>query len=143
MQRIQRDRDEIRVVVRYPSERRRSLRELASERIRGPGGGEVLLFTVARIEEKRELATLTRIDGKRTVLVDANADLAQITSIQVRRKIDQGFLPGLIAKYPGLGISKDAGVRQEKELVRTLSLLVPFLLLAMYALMAGFLRSYW
>ena len=143
VQRIQRGRDEIRVVARYPAERRRSLRELASERIRRPGGGEVPLSTVARIDEKRQLAVLKRIDGKRTFLVNARADLARITPMQARRKIDREFLPGLVAKYPGLGISEDAGVRQERELVRMLGLLVPFVLLAMYALMAGFLRSYW
>ena len=143
VQRIQRGRDEIRVVVRYPAERRRSLRELASERIRRPGGGEVPLSTVAWIEEKRELAALTRIDGKSTVPVNAHAELTRITPIQARRKIDREFLPGLIAKYPGLGISDDAGVRQERHLIETLSLLVPFVLIAMYALIAGFLRSYW
>ncbi len=143
VQRIQRGRDEIRVVVRYPAERRRNLRELATERIRRPGGGEVPLSTVAWIEEKRELAALTRIDGKSTVLVNAHAELTQITPRQARRKIEQDFLPRLIAKYPGLGISDDAGVRQERHLIETLSLLVPFVLIAMYALMAGFLRSYW
>ena len=143
VQRIQRGRDEIRVVVRYPAERRRSLRDLANERIRRPGGGEVPLSTVAWIEEKRELAALTRIDGKSTVLVNAHTELTQITPIQARRKIDREFLPGLVAKYPGLVISDDAGVRQERHLFETLSLLVPFVLIAMYALMAGFLRSYW
>ena len=59
VQRIQRGRDEISVVVRYPAERRRSLRELASERIVRPGGQEIPLSAVARIVERRELATLT------------------------------------------------------------------------------------
>ena len=93
VQRIQRGRDEIRVVARYPAERRRSLRELAGERIRRPGGGEVPLSTVAWIEEKRELAALTRIDGKSTVLVNAHTELTQITPIQARRKIDRSSCP--------------------------------------------------
>ena len=38
-QRIQRGREEIEVVVRYPAERRRSLKELAGMRIDRPGGG--------------------------------------------------------------------------------------------------------
>ena len=52
VQRIQRGRDEIDVVVRYPAERRRSLRELAAERIARPGGQEIPLFVAARIVEK-------------------------------------------------------------------------------------------
>ena len=105
VQRIQRGHDEIRVVLRYPTEHRRSLGDLANERIiRPPGGGiggrqgarnapgytEVPLSTVARLAETREMATLTRIDGKRAALVNGRADTATITPIQARRKIDPG-----------------------------------------------------
>ena len=143
VQRIQRGRDEIDVVVRYPAERRRSLRELASERIKRPGGGEVPLFVVARIVEKRELSTLTRIDGKQAALVNAYVDFSKITAIQARRAVAENFLPGLLAKYPGLSVARDAGARDEKVLLETLGVLVPIVLLLMYGLMAAFLRSYW
>ena len=143
VQRIQRGRDEIAVVVRYPAERRRSLRELASERIKRPGGGEVPLSVVARIVEKRELSTLTRIDGKQAALVNAHVDFGKITAIQARRAVAESFLPGLLAKYPGLSVARDAGARDEKVLLETLGVLVPIVLLLMYGLMAAFLRSYW
>ena len=143
VQRIQRGRDEIAVVVRYPAERRRSLRELASERIKRPGGGEVPLSVVARIVEKRELSTLTRIDGKQAALVNAHVDFSKMTAIQARRAVAESFLPGLLAKYPGLSVARDAGARDEKVLLETLGVLVPIVLLLMYGLMAAFLRSYW
>ena len=143
VQRLQRGRDEVKVMVRYPPERRRSLRELASERIRRPGGGEVPLSTVAEISEKRELATLTRIDGRRSALVTANADAAVITPIQARRAVEREFIPGLVAKYPGVRIDVAGGARKEKALLATLAVIVPIVLLAIYALMAAFLRSYW
>ena len=143
VQRIKRGREDVRVVVRYPAERRRNVRELAAERIRRPGGGEIPLSAVAQIVETRELASLTRIDGRRTAQVSAHADITNITPIQARRKIEREFLPGLLKKYRGLGISQDAGARNEKQLLKTLALLVPLVLLAMYALMAGLLRSYW
>lgn len=143
VQRIQRDRDEIRVVVRYPAELRGSLRDLANERIYGPGGSEIPLFTAARITEKRELATLTRIDGKQAALVNGHADVSRITPVQARRKITQEFLPALIDNYPRLEVSRDGGAREEKALLETLGALFPVILLLMYALMAGLLRSYW
>lgn len=150
VQRIQRGHEEIKVMVRYPRERRRSLRELAGERItrpnvgrNRPGGGEIPLAMAARLTEKRKLATLTRIDGKQTALLNARADAAVITPIQARRAINTQFIPGLVAKYPGLKIEVDGGARDEKALLKTLGLLVPIILLAMYALMAAFLRSYW
>ena len=143
VQRIQRGRDEIAVVVRYPDERRRSLRELASERIVRPGGHEIPLSTVARVVERRELATLTRIDGKQAALVNAHVDFSRITAIQARRAVAENFLPGLLDKYPGLSVARDAGARDERVLIETMALLVPIVLILMYGLMAGFLRSYW
>ena len=155
VQRIQRGRDEIKVVVRYPTERRRSLHELANERIIRPAGGdpggrrgaeayvEIPLSTVARLTEKRELATLTRIDGKQAALVNGRADSATITPIQARRQIGEEIIPDLLARYPGLKIEPHGAVRETRAMLETLGLTVPLVLLAMYALMAAFLRSYW
>lgn len=142
-QRIQRGHEEIKVMVRYPRERRRSLRELANERVRRVGGGEVPLSTVATLTEERERATLVRIDGKRAGLVTARADVAVVTPIQVRRMVDQEFVPNLLEKYPDLQIEAAAGVRDERSTMETLGVLVPVVLIAMYGLMAAFLRSYW
>ena len=143
VQRLQRGHEELKVMVRYPAERRRSLRELASERIHRPGGGEVPLSMVAEITEKRELATLTRIDGRRAARVHARADTAVVTPIQARRAIREQFIPGLLAKYPGIRIEADGGERRERAMLGTLSVLVPIALIAIFALMAAFLRSYW
>ena len=143
VQRIQRGREEIKVMVRYPAERRRSLRELASERINRPGGGEVPLSMVAQLTERRELAKMTRIDGKQAALVVAHADLAVITPGQARRQISAEAIPALLAQYPGLSIGIDGGAREERKMLDTLGTLIPIVLLAMFALMAAFLRSYW
>ncbi|MXZ80226.1 MAG: efflux RND transporter permease subunit [Gammaproteobacteria bacterium] len=143
VQRIQRGRNEISVMVRYPSERRRSLRELTSERITVPGGQEIPLSSAVNITETRELGTLTRVDGRQAARVNAHADLAEITPMQARRRISEDFFPGLLEKYPGLVISPDAGARDERTMLATLAVMVPFVLLVMYGLMASFLRSYW
>ena len=143
VQRVQRGHEELKVMVRYPRERRRNLRELASERVRRAGGGEVPLSVVANLSENREQATLMRIDGSRAATVGARADAAVITPIQARRRVDREFVPELLARYPGLGIEPEGGVRDERAMLGTLGLLVPVVLIAMYALMAAFLRSYW
>ena len=143
VQRIQRGREEINVVVRYPTEQRRSLSDLASERVHRPGGGEVPLSLVASITEKREPATLTRIDGKRAARVNARADASVITPIQARREVREQIIPDLLAKYPGLAVEVEAGAREENDMLETLSVLVPIVLIAIYALIAAFMRSYW
>ncbi len=142
-QRIQRGREEIEVVIRYPAERRRSLKELAGMRIDRPGGGDVPLSLVATLTEKQELAELTRIDGKRAVFVEAKADAAVITPLQARRLVEQGVVQELRAAHPGIAIERDGGARNEQRVLETLGTLVPLALIAMYAVMAAFLRSYW
>ena len=143
VQRIQRDRDEIKVMVRYPPERRQSLSELADQRIQRSGGGEVPLSMVARITETRDFATRTRIDGKQAALLSARADTAVITPIQARALVEENVIPGLVAKFPGIRINADQGARSEAAMYDTLGVLVPIVLIVMYTLMAGFLRSYW
>ncbi|MCY4636960.1 MAG: efflux RND transporter permease subunit [Acidobacteria bacterium] len=143
VQRIQRGHEELKVMVRYPRERRSNLRELASERVRRAGGGEVPLSVVASLSESRAPATLMRIDGRQAATVEARADAAQITPIQARRRVDREFVPELLAKYPGLTVEPEGGVRDERAMLETLGLLVPVVLIAIYALMAAFLRSYW
>ena len=143
IQRIQRGHEEVKVMVRYPLERRASLRELDRERIRLRGGVEMPLSAVAQVHESRELATRTRIDGSQAALLNAYADTAVTTPNQARRIIDQDFLPTLREQYPNLRIEPGAGARDEQAMFQTLALLLPIVLIAMYALMAGFLRSYW
>ena len=143
VQRIQRGREEIEVVVRYPAERRRSLKELAGMRIERPGGGEIPLSLAAALTERQELGQLTRIDGKPAVFVEAKADAAVITPIQARRLVEDSVIRELRAGNPGIAIERDGGARSEKRVLETLATLVPLALIAMYAVMAAFLRSYW
>ncbi len=156
VQRIQRGHDEIKVMVRYPRERRQSMRELASERIHRPGtgenragqppsasGGEVPLSTVADLSERRDLSALVSIDGQQTALVSAEADPALLTPLQARREINESFVPELLERYQNLRIEPHGSARTEGNLLGTLAVLVPLLLIAMYVLIAAFLRSYW
>ena len=156
VQRIQRGHDEIKVMVRYPRERRQSMRELASERIHRPGtgenragqatpasGGEVPLSTVADLSERRDLSALVSIDGQQTALVSAEADPALLTPLQARREVNESFVPELLERYRNLRIEPHGSARTEGNLLGTLALLIPLLLIAMYVLIAAFLRSYW
>ena len=155
VQRIQRGHEEIKVMVRYPPESRASLQALASERIRrpagrgasGPGGGdqaaEVPLLTVANLSESLELASRVRLNGEQAAEVNARADVAIVNPREARGAIESGIVPDLLERYPGLRIEPGGGVRDQGNNVRTLSLLLPVVLIAIYVLMAAFLRSYW
>ncbi len=143
VQRVQRGRDEIRVVLRYPRDARAIPNALDNERIRVPGGFEIPLSFVAEITESRELASLSRINGEQVAFINGYADEATTTPIRMRRLIAENHIPKLLEQYPGMKVEVDGGARNEIKMLKLLSILVPLVLLAMYALVAAFLRSYW
>ncbi len=68
-QRIQRGRDDVRVMVRYPEAERRSRGDVEAMRVRlGDDGTEVPITTVATAEEGRGFATIDRVDRLTTFL---------------------------------------------------------------------------
>ena len=95
---VQRDREEVEVRVRLPEEERQTLADLADYRI--PVGDRfVPLHAVAELSYAPASNTITRIDGRRVVTVEADVDDAATTgSAEVQHVIDEvgsgGGLPG-------------------------------------------------
>ena len=140
VQRIQRGQDEIRVVVRYPGERRRSVRDLLDERIVTPAGS-VPLSTVATIAEERDYAELLRIDRVRAATVSGHFDAEQVGSLEISAEIESA-LPALLARHPGLTIEQHGITRDATATADTLAWSFPLALLVVYGLLASQLRSF-
>jgi multidrug efflux pump subunit AcrB len=70
-QRVQRERDDIRVMIRMPLEQRESLATLDQLRIRTPSGGEAPLPTVATATFTKGRSRIERIDGSQVTSVNA------------------------------------------------------------------------
>jgi multidrug efflux pump subunit AcrB len=142
-QRIQRGRDEVKVMVRYPEKDRRSLASLQSMMIRTADGTEVPFETVAEIVPGKSLPTIQRIDRKRIISVMADADTLTTDTEAIEIEIEEDYLPQLAAtKYPGLefqvmGFSADSR-DQQREMVSGIF----FILAVIYALLAIPFRSY-
>ena len=66
-QRIQRDQDDVRVMVRFPESERKSIGNLEDMYIRTPDGSEVPFYSVAKFEISRGYSRINRLDGRRTV----------------------------------------------------------------------------
>jgi multidrug efflux pump subunit AcrB len=141
-QRIQRGRDDVRVMVRYTEQERRSLGSLDSMRIRTPDGSEIPFATVAAAELGRGFSTIRRADRRRIVNVVADVDRTQITATEVIADLNSGPMQALMAPHPRVDFSLEGAQADQSESVNAL---VPGLILAMfaiYALLAIPLRSY-
>ncbi len=141
-QRVQRGKEDIRVMVRYPESERRSLGDLESMRIRTADGTEVPFTSVARAKLSRGYTTINRQDGQRVVTVTADVNRSLTTPEAVMDAIIRNELVEIIARHPGIsyGLSGEAEERyQSMHALVTTSMMA---LLLIYALLAIPLRSY-
>jgi multidrug efflux pump subunit AcrB len=142
-QRIQRGRDDIRVMVRYPQDQRRSIAHLQSMRIRTPAGDEVPLGEVAKINFGEGLASIGRCDRKRIADVTALLQRDIVSNPEeIMTKLETGLLAELPHRYPGLAWSRGGGMEDQQRVLRELTIGFVVALFAMYALMAIAFKSY-
>ncbi|HIN33776.1 MAG TPA: efflux RND transporter permease subunit, partial [Nitrospirales bacterium] len=141
-QRIQRGRDDVRVMVRYPADHRRSLGDLETMRIRTPAGDEVPFSSVAVAEIGRGPATINRVDRLRVINVTADVDTTTTDTSAIVSELVDRWLPELMAEHRGLRYSFEGQQREQKESLEALIRGFMYAVIAIFALMAIPLRSY-
>jgi multidrug efflux pump subunit AcrB len=141
-QRIQRGRDDVRVMVRYPLHERRSLQDLADMRIRSADGAEVPFDQVAELTLSTSYAAINREDRRRTVSVTAYADTAIVQPRPLVNEVRASFLPGLLERHPGVGADLGGSSLEEQRMQRGLMIAGLTSLFLIYALLAIPLKSY-
>ncbi|PIW61777.1 efflux RND transporter permease subunit [Shewanella sp. CG12_big_fil_rev_8_21_14_0_65_47_15] len=141
-QRILRNKEEIKVMVRYPLEQRRTVGYLENMLIRTPQGKSVPFSTVAEVEKGESYASITRVDGKRAITIIANANKNKVEPSKVVQEIQEDYLPQLQAKYPKIQTALDGGSLDEQNAMVGLMQGFFFALFTIYALMAVPLKSY-
>ena len=141
-QRIQRGRDDIRVMVRYPRDDRRSLGNLETMRIRTPHGGQVPFGQVARMEAGRGLTSIARVDGMRTVDVTASVDPQVSSAAEIVTDVRERILPDVLADFPGVHHSFEGAQAEQQEVMGALATGFVLGLIAIFGLLAIPLRSY-
>ena len=141
-QRFQRGNDEIRVMVRYPREERRSIGDLERMWVQLPNRVEAPFDSVAEYDLGQGRSQIQRLDKQRTIRVMANVDQQILEPRSAVRKIRMDYLPEMLSRYPGVSLELDGSSKEEEETLGLL-LLVAFLVLgSLYALLAIPLRSY-
>lgn len=141
-QRVQRGQDDVRVMVRFPEEERKSIGNLEDMYIRTPGGKEVPFYSVAQFELDRGYSTIRRTDRRRVVNVTADVDRSQVRPEEVLSSMDGEVLPKLLHKFPGIRIGKEGEQEERDEGMLALARGALLSLVMIYALLAVPLRSY-
>ncbi|MEX0325990.1 MAG: efflux RND transporter permease subunit [Puniceicoccaceae bacterium] len=141
-QRIQRGRDDVRVMVRYPEEERRSLGNLENMRIRTPDGKEVPFAEVANAEMGKSLPNIRRVDRNRTLNVTADIEEGKGDVEKVKADLVENFLPDLLALNPEVSFSLEGEAREQRESFESLRFGIILVLFGIYAMLAIVFRSY-
>ena len=141
VQRLQRGRDEVKVMVRFPEEARRTLDSLESMKIRTPQGDEVPLLQVVKLEPGRGPAVISRTDRQRSIKVTADTEPG-VNANEVVSGFTRKILDEIPAKFPGVRYSFEGEQKDQNDSVREIGIGFLGALLAMYVMIAIPLRSY-
>ncbi len=141
-QRVQRGRDEVRVMIRYPLDQRASLQTLREMRVRNQDGTIVPFGVVADTRYSESLASIERYDSKRVVGVEASVDKSTTSSDEVLQRLQEEFFPQMRAKYPEISISQSGEAEQRAKSMRSLIVGFIFSIVFIYILIAIALKSY-
>ena len=141
VQRIQRGRDDVRVMVRLPIEERRSVADLTDILIKTPTGGTVPLSHVATLVPGQSPSSIYRIDRYRTLNVTADVEKSN-TNMTVLQADLKTYLDELMVQYPGVDYSLEGEAKEQRESFGSLAWGLVFVFFIIYALLAIPFKSY-
>ncbi len=141
--RFQREKDEIKVLVRYPEKERESLTTLKNLRIRLRNGKFVPFLDVASVKIDKGYTTIRHKDLRRIISVSADVDETTANPTEVRNDILKTVIPKLLEKYPGLTYSQEGAGKRQKESFQDIFRGFLISLFAVYALISISLNSFY
>ncbi len=141
-QRIQRDDEEVRVMVRYPLSERRSIGNLEAMRIRTADGREVPFNVVAEAVEAEGYSTIGRVNGVRAVNVRARVDKDNVEPFAIIRDLRAEHIPSILERHPNVSLGLEGASQEEQDALGALAIGFIFAMFGIYALIAVPLKSY-
>lgn len=146
VQTLQRGRDEVKVMVRYPKEERVSLADLNNMKITTATGSRVPFSEVAKATFGRGNSTIRRAERQRSVTITADIDRKTgVNSGEVVADMlntETGTLGTLSKKYPTVRYQFQGEQKDQRQSMSELTRGLGLALLIMYVLMAIPLSSY-
>ncbi len=141
-QRIQRGRDELKVMVRYPKEHRISVADLEDMWIRTPAGEQVPFYQVADIALGQGFSTITRVNQKRSITISADIDPEKVQSRKVIAQMSEETIPKILVDYPAVKYGLEGAGKEQADFLRQLGIAAIGALFLIYGLIAIPTKSY-
>jgi multidrug efflux pump subunit AcrB len=142
--RLQRGRHEVKLMVRYPQDERRSLATLDEIRVAGADGVKRPIRELADITITRGYSEINRLDQKRSISVVADIDTSAttMTSSQITADMEKRLMPDLLAEFPLVKVRWEGQREQTNESLESLGVGFMVALFAMFVLLTMEFKSY-
>ena len=142
--RLQRGRHEVKLMVRYPREERRSFATLDEIRVTGPDGVKRPLGELADVTVARGYSEINRLGQRRSITVTADIDVAKssLTSALVTADMEKRLMPDLVKDYPQVRVRWEGQREQSNESLRSLGVGFVVASFAMFVLLTMEFKSY-
>ena len=141
-QRIQRGRDDVKVMVRFPESDRQSLTSLETMRVRTPQGLEIPFSTAARATISRGPSAIQRTDRQRVIQITADVDVEKTTAGLVLADLERDVLPDIQRRHPRIRYSFEGEQDEQRQTLGGLARGFAVALFVIYGLLAVPFRSY-
>ncbi len=145
--RLQRGRNEVKIMVRYPETERNSFSGFEEIRVRDNQGNAHPLTEVANLELSRAPAEINRINGYRSITITADVKKGEADSRAIVAEMKTKVIPELIEKYrveKGVTVQVDWEGEAQQSADAFFSMFVGFVIamFCMYCLLVLAFRSY-
>ncbi len=140
-QRIQRGREDVRVMVRYPEKERRTLASLENMKIRTEEGVEVPFSEIADLEIGRGFSSIKRVGRMRTINVKADIDKKTVNVVGMNAELSK-FLKETLSGYPGVIYTLEGEAKEQRKSFGSLGFGILAVLFVIYILLAIPFKSY-
>lgn len=142
VERLQRGRHEIKVMVRSPYAERQSLEGLSAMPISLPDGQHLPLSVLVDVSLAPGIEQLLRQDRRRIVKVQARVDTQKADINALYNTIETSVLASLRQRYPGLDIDIGQERLDQQTMISALKHFTLMALIVIYVLIAVPFRSY-
>ncbi len=140
--RLQRGRHEVKLMVRYPEEDRKSLARFDDIRVDAGDGVQRPITELADVSISRGFSEINRIDQKRSITISSDINEKEGNAKEIVQDLQKTFMPDLLKKYPTLRIRWEGQQEQDTESIRSLGIGFAVALIAMYVLLTIEFTSY-
>ena len=120
VQTVQRGRNELKVVLQYPKEKRSSISDLEKMMILTPQGSTIPVRQIAELSLGEGLSSIERKNRKRSINVTADVDLTIANANEIIESLTNSVLPKILKKYDSINYSLEGEQQEQGDNLKSL-----------------------